>query len=62
MFRLPRLFHRPRHRHFALLDNASRCCMLLTATEPPVGARWVEIAEPRLALIGRTLPGANTQP
>lgn len=49
MLLLDRLFRRRPLRHYALLDESNRCCMLLTAASRPSGERWVEVVESRLA-------------
>ncbi|MCQ2029192.1 hypothetical protein EA797_12600 [Stutzerimonas zhaodongensis] len=53
---LTALFRRPVCRHYALLDEAQCCRMLLTAAEPPQNGHWVQVDELRLSWIGRPLP------
>lgn len=52
---LPR--RRPR-RHFALLDAAGRCRMLLSAREHPGEGQWHEVPHAHLGWIGQPLPDA----
>ncbi|HCJ31260.1 MAG TPA: hypothetical protein DHV63_18670 [Pseudomonas sp.] len=56
---LTALFRRPLRRHYALLDDQHRCCLLLTAMERPHGDRWAEVGEISLGMIGRPLPSVT---
>lgn len=53
------LLRRRKPRHFALLDERGSCRMLLSSSQRPAGAEWVEVEEVRLSWIGHKLPSQS---
>lgn len=53
------LLRRRTLRHFALLDENGLCRMLLSSSEKPAGAKWIEIHEARLSWIGHEIPASG---